>query len=247
MNKKTILITGGSSGIGSSIVTKFAKNNCNIIFTYLNHEEKALVLKEKIEKEYNVSCTCIRCDVTNEKDIDNLYNIVVDKFKNIDVLVNNAAIAIDNLFDNKTKEEFIKTLDTNLVSVFLISRLFGNLMYKNKSGKIINISSNNGIDSYYEFSLDYDASKAGLINLTHNLAHHFSPYINVNCVCPGWVNTPMNETLSEEFKKKEIDKILLKRFANPDEIADLVYYLSSNEASYINDSIIKIDGGINRE
>lgn len=247
MNKKTILITGGSSGIGSSIVTKFAKNNYNIIFTYFNHEEKAFNLKEKIEEDYNVSCACIKCDVTNEKDIDNLYNIVVDKFKNIDVLVNNAAIAIDNLFDNKTKEEFIKTLDTNLVSVFLISRLFGNLMYKNKSGKIINISSNNGIDSYYEFSLEYDASKAGLINLTHNLAHHFSPYINVNCVCPGWVNTPMNETLSEEFKKKETDKILLKRFASPDEIADLVYYLSSNEASYINDSIIKIDGGINRE
>ena len=120
-------------------------------------------------------------------------------------------------------------------------------MYNNKQGKIINISSTNGVDSYYEFSLDYDASKAALINLTHNLANHYSPYINVNCVCPGWINTPMNQELSEEFKQKEINKILLNRFAEPEEIANLVYFLSTDEASYINDSIIKIDGGVKHD
>ena len=140
-------------------------------------------------------------------------------------------------------EDFIKTLDTNLVSLFLVSRTFGNLMLENKKGKIINIASTNGIDSYYEYSLDYDTSKAGVINLTHNLANHYSPYINVNCVCPGWIDTPMNKDLDESFKQKEIDKILLRRFASPKEIASLVYFLSTDEASYINDSIIKIDGG----
>ena len=117
------------------------------------------------------------------------------------------------------------------------------LLNKNKSGKIINISSNNGIDSYYEFSLEYDASKAGLINLTHNLAHHFSPYINVNCVCPGWINTPMNKDMDSDFRKNEENKILLNRFAESNEIASLVYFLGTEEASYINDSIIRIDGG----
>ena len=112
-----------------------------------------------------------------------------------------------------------------------------------KKGKIINISSTNGLDSYYEYSLDYDTSKAGVINLTHNLANHYSPYINVNCVCPGWIDTPMNKDLDESFKQKEIDKILLRRFASPKEIASLVYFLSTDEASYITDSIIKIDGG----
>ena len=117
-------------------------------------------------------------------------------------------------------------------------------MLNQKSGKIINISSNNGIDSYYEYGLDYDASKAAVINLTHNLANHYAPYINVNCVCPGWINTPMNKNMDTAFKKKQESKILLGRFAEPIEIANTVLFLASSEANYINDSIIKVDGGI---
>ena len=176
-----------------------------------------------------------------------MYNIIKEKFGTLDVLVNNAGIAIDTTFEDKTKENFRKTLELNLIAPFFLTRLFADDMYNNKQGKIINISSTNAIDSYYEFSLDYDASKAALINLTHNLANHYSPYINVNCVCPGWINTPMNQELSEEFKQKEINKILLNRFADPEEIANLVYFLSTDEASYINDSIIKIDGGVKHD
>ncbi len=243
MDKKVVLVTGSSIGLGRAIIEKFASNNYNVIINYNNSKQEAEELKNYIENTYHTKAITIKCDITKESEIEEMKQIIIKEFGVLDCLVNNAGIAIDTDFNLKTKENFIKILDTNLVSLFLVSRTFGNLMLENKKGKIINIASTNGIDSYYEYSLDYDASKAGVINLTHNLANHYSPYINVNCVCPGWIDTPMNKDLDESFKQKEIDKILLRRFASPKEIASLVYFLSTDEASYINDSIIKIDGG----
>lgn len=243
MDKKVVLVTGSSIGLGRAIIEKFARNNYNVIINYNNSKQEAEELKSYIENTYHTKAITIKCDITKESEIEEMKQIIIKEFGVLDCLVNNAGIAIDTDFNLKTKENFIKILDTNLVSLFLVSRTFGNLMLENKKGKIINIASTNGIDSYYEYSLDYDTSKAGVINLTHNLANHYSPYINVNCVCPGWIDTPMNKDLDESFKQKEIGKILLRRFASPKEIASLVYFLSTDEASYINDSIIKIDGG----
>ena len=218
MNKKTVLVTGASQGLGSSIAQKFASNNYNVIINYNTHKEKAEQLQNELIKKYNINCLSIKCDITNDQEIQNMYQIIKKEFGTLDVLVNNAGIAIDTTFEDKTKENFRKTLELNLIAPFFLTKLFADDMYKNKQGKIINISSTNGIDSYYEFSLDYDASKAALINLTHNLANHYAPYINVNCVCPGWINTPMNKELDDEFKEKENKKILLNRFAEPEEI-----------------------------
>lgn len=243
MDKKVVLVTGSSIGLGRAIIEKFARNNYNVIINYNNSKQEAEELKSYIENTYHTKAITIKCDITKESEIEEMKQMIIKEFGVLDCLVNNAGIAIDTDFNLKTKENFIKILDTNLVSLFLVSRTFGNLMLENKKGKIINIASTNGIDSYYEYSLDYDTSKAGVINLTHNLANHYSPYINVNCVCPGWIDTPMNKDLDESFKQKEIGKILLRRFASPKEIASLVYFLSTDEASYINDSIIKIDGG----
>ena len=134
-------------------------------------------------------------------------------------------------------------LNVNLIAPFLLSKYASKYMIKNKYGKIINIASTNGIDTYYPSSLDYDASKAGLISLTHNLAIELAPYITVNAIAPGWTNTDMNKNLSEEQKKKINERILLKRFANPDEIANVVAFLASPEASYINNEVIRVDGG----
>ena len=241
--KKVVLVTGSSSGLGMEIVKKFASNNYNCVINYINHEAEALKLKEDLEKKYNIKCLCIKADISKDEEVKDMFDKVINEFEKIDVLVNNAAIAIDTLFEMKNKEDFMKTLEVNVYGLFNVSRTFGDFMYKNKNGKIINIGSTNGIDTYYEFSLDYDASKAGVINLTHNLATHYAPYVNVNCVCPGWIITPMNESLDNEFTNKEISKILLNRFAVPEEISPLVYFLATNDANYINDSIIRIDGG----
>ena len=242
MNKKCVLITG-STGIGKSLIKKYAENGYNVVMTYINHESDAKILESEIRNKYHIDTLCVKCDISKEEDIIKLKEQVIKKFKTIDVLINNAGIAIDTTFDMKTKEMFMKTLEINLVGTFLMSKHFGDLMFENKSGSIVNISSTNGIDSYYEFSLDYDASKAGVINLSHNLANHYAPYIRVNTVCPGWVDTPMNKELSKEFRDEENSKILLERFADPKEIANLIYFITSDDASYLNDSVIKIDGG----
>ena len=116
-------------------------------------------------------------------------------------------------------------------------------MFEEKSGTIINISSTNGINTYYPSSVDYDASKSGLISLTYDSAVQYSPYVRVNCVAPGWVNTEMNMDLEEDFVKDKTEKILVKRFGEPKEIANVVYFLASKEASFINSEVIKVDGG----
>lgn len=242
MERKTVLITGASRGLGAAIARVFAKNNHNIILNYNNSETKALNLTEEL-KQYNVEVLPIKADMTNEEEIKNMVNISLEQFKKIDVLVNNAGIAIDTTFEDKTKENFIKTIDTNLIGPFLISKYVGESMLKEKQGCIINISSTNGLETYYEYSLDYDASKAGLISLTHNLALHYAPYIRVNCIAPGWINTEMNKNLDKDYIKEEESKILLNRFGEPEEIAKVVYFLSTEDAKYINNETIRVDGG----
>ena len=235
---KTVLITGASKGLGKSIAEIFAKNNYNIILHY--NTTNIDKLKKELEK-YNVQVLPIKADITKEEEIKNMVEKIKNNFKKIDVLINNAAIAIDTTFEDKTKENILKTLDTNLIGPFLLTKHIEK--YINKGGTIINISSTNGIDTYYEYSLDYDASKAALISLTHNLALHFAPNIRVNAVAPGWINTEMNKNLDENYKKEEENKILLKRFAEPEEIAKVVYFLSTDDAKYINNEVIRVDGG----
>ena len=241
--RKTVLITGSSSGIGKEIAKVLAKDY-DVILHYNNGYESAKLLKEEFDKKYNRDYLMVKCDLSKEVEIDNMLNTIYKRYNSIDILINNAGIAIDTLFEDKTKDNFMKTLDINLIAPFLLCKKIGPKMKENKYGVIINISSTNGIDTSYIESLDYDASKAGLISLSKNLANYFAPYVRVNTICPGWVNTEMNKELDKDFIKNEEDKILLGRFANPEEIANLVEFLISDKASYINNSIIRIDGGI---
>lgn len=240
---KTVLITGASRGVGASCARVFASEGYNIIINYNNSMDEALKLKEELENTYKVRAIIIRCDISIENEVIDMVDKSIEVFGKIDVLVNNAGIAIDKDFDDKNVSDFKRTLDVNLIGTFLVSKYVGKHMLKNRYGNIINVSSTNGIDTYYKESLDYDASKAGVISLTNNLANAYAPYIRVNCVAPGWINTDMNKELDNEFIKVEEDKILLKRFAEPVEIANVIYFLASDSASYINSSVIKIDGG----
>lgn len=241
-----VLVTGSSRGIGKAIILEYAKNGYDVIINYNNSEKEALELKNYVETNYNVKALVVKCDISRESEIDSMINIIYKEFGYLDILINNAGIALDQDFELKTKDEFMKTLEVNLVGTYLLSKKIGLKMQKRKTGTIINISSTNGIDTTYPESIDYDASKAGVISLTHNLANYFAPYIRVNTICPGWVNTDMNKDLDKVFVDEEISKILLNRFAEKEEIANLAYFLGTDKASYINDSIIRIDGGVKR-
>ena len=240
---KTVLVTGSSRGLGKSTIIKFAENSYNVVINYNYSEKEAFELEKYIKENYNVGVLTIKADVGNEKEVKNMFKEIINKFGNIDVVVNNAAIAIDTIFEQKTVENFNKILNTNLIGTFLVSKYASKYMKENKSGNIINISSTNGIDTYYPYSMDYDASKAGIISLSKNLSKELSPYVRVNCVCPGWIITDMNNSLDKEYMNREMTKINLKRFAEPREIANVIYFLANEEASYINGSVIVVDGG----
>lgn len=240
---KIALVTGSSRGIGKATIIELASKGCNVIINYVNGEKEAEELKKYVNNKFNIDVMVIKADVSNEEEVKEMIDKIITKFNKIDILVNNAGIAIDNGFHEKTIDEFKKVLDVNLIGTYLVSKYVSVQMLKQKYGKIINVSSTNGINTNYPYSIDYDASKAGVISLTRNLALQLAPYINVNCVAPGWVNTEMNEELDENYIKEENKKILLNRFAEPEEIAKVIAFLASDDASYVNNAVIRVDGG----
>lgn len=232
---RNVLITGITGELGESICKLLVQNNFNVIGTYNKNIDK----KNELEHKYNIEI--IRCDLTSLDDINSLVSYVTNKYEHIDILINNAAFYYDEPLEEKTKDTFMKVLDTNLVGPFLLSREIAKYMLDNKYGKIINVASTNGIDTYYPESIDYDASKAGLINLTKNLAKYYAPYICVNAIAPGWIETKDTLNMDESFIKEEKEKILLNRFGSSYEIARSILFLCEND--YIDGEIIRIDGG----
>lgn len=241
---KTVLVTGAGTGIGAATAIMFAKNSYDVIIHYNKSYEEALKVEEECKK-YGINTLLVKADISNEEEIKEMINKILSKFSKIDILINNAGIAIDTLFSDKTKENFMKTLEINLVGTFLVSKYVSEIMLKNKYGRIINISSTNGIDKYFPMCLDYDASKAGIISLTHNLALQLKPYINVNCIAPGWIGTENElKDVDLDYIKSEEEKIFVGRIGKPVEVASLALFLASKEADYINNEVIKIDGGM---
>ncbi len=238
---QTVLITGGARGLGAALSEVFAKNGYNVIINYCNSENLAQELKMKLENEYNIQVLLVKCDIASEEQVKEMFKKIKEKYASIDCLVNNAAIALDNDLESKDALEFKKVLDVNLVGTYLVTKYALSMLSK---GSIINITSTNAIDTGYIESVDYDAAKAGVIALTHDFAKFLAPQVRVNAVAAGWIKTDMNKEMDPNFKEKEIAKIALKRFAEPREIAEVVWFLASSRASYINDAIIRVDGGM---
>lgn len=234
---KTVLITGSTSDIGKSIAKAFASHNYDVVLHYHNNEAKAKSIKEELEKNFSILCTLIKADITKEDEVKEMFNNI----SKLDVLVNNAALAIDNNYLDKTAEEFNKVIETNLTGTFLVTKHASKVM---NDGSIINISSNNAINDNNPLSMDYDASKAGIISLTHNFAKELAPNIRVNAIAPGWVLTKPVKEMDPKFLDEEKNKILLNRIALPEDIAHVIYFLASDEAKYINDEVIRVDGGL---
>lgn len=237
-----ILVTGGAKGLGFALVKSFLENGDNVLFTShstsANTDELDMIGSNYME---------VKVDLSKEADIDKLVDIAYDEFGSIDVLINNASIELSNDFEDKTKEDFMKTYEVNAVAPFLLSRKIAKRMYDNKKGVIINISSNNSLDKYDPATVDYDASKSALNIISKALAKEYAPYVRVNTIAPGWILTDrvkeLNDSLNNKLVEEESKNILLERFANEEDIANLVLFLSSDKASYINDEIIRIDGG----
>ena len=214
------------------------------MINYLTSNKAAALLEEEIKKNYDVRVMTIQADVSKEEEVDAMISLIEEKWGGVDILINNAAVDLSNLFHLKTADEFRKTLDVNVVGAFNCSKRVYRHMLDQEYGRIINISSTNGINTYYPMCIDYDASKAALISLTHNLAFEYGPYINVNAIAPGFIGTDNElDGYDEEFLKEEEEKIMVNRYGKPEEVAYLVKFLISDEANFINNTIIRIDGG----
>lgn len=240
---KVVLVTGGAKGIGAAIARELANAGYDVVINYHTSRKEAEALVKELTSK-GVRSFAYPCDVSNEKQVDEMVSEIETRFGTVDILINNAAVDLSNVWSEKTSDDFRKTLDVNVVGAFNVARRVKKGMMDKKWGRIINISSTNGINSYYPVCLEYDASKAALISLTHNLAIEFSPYVNVNAIAPGFIGTESElEGYDEEFLKSEQEKILVGRYGKPEEVAHLVKFLVSDEADYINNSVLRIDGG----
>lgn len=242
--KKVALITGGARGIGRAISLKLASLGYDLIINFYTSKKPAEDLKRYIESNFDVKAQILCADIKDEAQIKTMVEEGVKEFGKIDVLINNAAIAIDKPFLEHTAEDFNKTLQTNLVGAFLMTKHVAPYMAKNQYGKIVNISSNNTAGFNDPVSVDYDSSKAGLEIMTKNAARALSPYVNVNAIAPGWIDTDMHGDLPPEFWEMEKRRISKSRIGKPEDVAELVAFLISDEADYINGAVIVQDGGM---
>jgi len=222
-----VLITGAAQGLGSSIALKFAKNRYDVLLTYLTNKEKILVLQNEIEQKYNVKCIVKQFDITSEEDVKDLFNS-----HNIDIVINNASLSNDNYIEEKSLEEFMEVVKVNLGGTYLVCK------YANQAKYIINISSTDGIDTYSPISLDYSASKAGIINLTKNLSLYYKDK-KIYCVCPNWINTESVLNMNPEYLKKEMERIGQKKLLDKDYVAGKIYELIDSDIE--SGSVVIID------
>jgi 3-oxoacyl-[acyl-carrier protein] reductase len=241
---KVAIVTGAGRGIGRAIVERFAREGAKVVINYNASANEAESLDAEVKKK-GAESMVFKGDVSKSNDVKAMVDATVARFGKVDILVNNAGIIFRRKILEATEEDWDRTLDVNLKSVFLCSKAVAPLMLQQKSGKIVNISSISGINSPpsgVEVP-DYTASKAGVIGITRALAIDLAPYVNVNVVCPGATGTDMLATMTPEGKKMRLAETPLQRIGRPEEIASAVLFLASSEADFITGETLVVAGG----
>lgn len=236
---KTVLITGGARGIGAACAEEFSKKGMNVIVNYKSSRQEAEELKNRL----GVHTIC--ADVSDSKSVDEMYRELKKNGFCIDCVINNAGIASDRLFTDISEEEWDRIFDVNVKGAFLVTQKFLPDMIARQSGSIVNVSSIWG-QTGAAAEVHYSASKAAVIGMTKALAKELAPSgIRVNCVCPGYIDTEMNSGYSKEDVEAICEEIPLMRIGTPKETAKAIYFLASDEASYVTGQIFGVNGGWN--
>lgn len=244
LKNKIALITGAGRGIGRAIAIALAKEGAEVVINYNGSEERAKEVKQTIE-ENGGKASIYKCNVSDFTACEAMIKDIVKEYGHLDILVNNAGITKDGLIMKMKEEDFDSVLNVNLKGTFNTIRHSARQMLKQRSGKIINISSVSGILGNVG-QANYAASKAGVIGLTKTMARELgSRGITVNAIAPGFVDTEMTEVLSEEIRENACKQIILGHFGKPEDIANTAVFLASDKADYITGQVISVDGGMN--
>ena len=244
LNGKVVLVTGGSRGIGESIVLKFAELGADVAFTYQSSEEKANAVVAEAEK-YGVRVKSYKSNAADYNEAETLINDVVTYFGKLDVLINNAGITKDTLMLRMSEEQWDQVMEVNLKSVFNLTKHALKPMMKQKAGSIINMSSVVGVFGNAG-QANYAASKAGIIGFTKSIAKEVgSRNIRCNAIAPGFIETDMTHALTEDQKKAYIDNIPLKRLGTGEDVANACVYLGSDMSTYVSGQVISVCGALN--
>ena len=244
LNGKVALITGGSRGIGESIVMSFANEGADIAFTYVSSEEKANAVADAA-RALGVKVMAVKSDASDYMQAENLVNDVVNQFGKIDILINNAGITKDTLMLRMSEEQWDQVMQVNLKSVFNLTKHALKPMMKQKSGSIINMSSVVGVFGNAG-QANYAASKAGIIGFSKSIAKEVgSRNIRCNAIAPGFIETDMTHALTEDQKKAYTDNIPLKRLGTGEDVAHACVYLGSDMSQYVTGQVLSFCGGLN--
>lgn len=243
LKDKVAIITGGARGIGKKISQTFLKEGASVYIFDVNQEEGARTVGE-LQPAYDGKVIFFKVDITDEKNVEQSIEKIIEAEGRIDILVNNAGITRDNLILRMSLEDWKKVIDINLTGAFICSKHTVKYMVKNRSGKIINISSIVGVHGNAGQS-NYSSSKAGIIGLTKTLARELAGRnILVNAIAPGYIETEMTEKLSDKIKEKLMEQIPTGRLGSVDDVAKTALFLASDDSNYITGTVINLDGGM---